>query len=95
MALYTDLGREDLLDIIQNVTPDNSPLVNLMRSSTPTGTRHRWANRRIDYIEDNHGMCMCYKHRRIWREGADFKLGRRPRIGPGGACKECVLKTTI
>ena len=48
---------------------------------------------RNSYIEDNHGICMCYKHRRVWREGADFKLGRRPRTGPGGACKECVLKT--
>jgi len=67
MALYTDLGREDLLDI----------------------------DRRADYIEDNHGICMCYKHRRIWREGADFKLGRRPRTGPGGACKECCLKAEI
>lgn len=78
------LAREDLLDVVQNINPDSSPLVSRLRS----GNRSR-------YIEDNHGMSMCYKHRRIWREGADFKLGRRPRVGPGGACKECCLKAQI
>lgn len=78
------LEREDLLSVVQNITPDSSPLVERLRS----GNRSR-------YIEDNNGICMCYKHRRIWREGADFKKGRRPCDRPGGACKECVSKTII
>lgn len=76
--------RENLLDILANVTSDETPLLNTLRH-----------NNRSRYIEDNDGICMCYKHRRIWREGADFKLGRRPRVGPGGACKECCLKAEI
>jgi len=43
------------------------------------------------YIADIDGCCKCYKHNRIWLEGADFKLGRRPKYKLGGACKECVL----
>lgn len=86
----------NLLDVVQNISPDESPMVNLLRNSRPANTTHRWTRiGRSEYIEDNNGMCMCYKHRRIWREGADFKLGRRPRVGPGGACKECCLKAEI
>lgn len=76
------LEREYLLSVVQNITPDSTPLLNRLR----LGSRNR-------YIEDNNGICMCYKHRRIWMQGADFKKGRRPYNKSGGACKECVLKT--
>jgi hypothetical protein len=46
-------------------------------------------------IADMNGLCKCYKHGYLWREGADFKKGRRPKYGPGGACKKCVLKTEL
>jgi hypothetical protein len=53
-------------------------------------------NKRHMYIADYDGLCMCYKHRRKWREGENFKLGRRPVYKLGGACKECVtLSNTI
>ncbi len=75
--------REDLLSVVSNISPDSTPLINTLGA----------LNIREQYIEDNNGICMCFKHRRVWREGADFRRGRRPRIRLGGACRECVLKT--
>ena len=45
------------------------------------------------YIADINGLCKCYKHKKTWKEGAEFKKGRRPIYKLGGACKECVLLT--
>ena len=45
---YQDLARrEDLLDIIGDVSPDNNPLATLLGNKTASGTYHEWL---IDHI---------------------------------------------
>jgi len=81
-------GEGGSLSRVATITPDSTHI-------TPNSMRQIRSSNRNRYIEDNHGTCMCYKHRRVWYEGAEFKKGRRPRTGPGGACKECCLKAEI
>ena len=45
---YDDLSkREDLLSIVGDITPDDTPLMTLLKESTATNTLHEWL---IDYI---------------------------------------------
>ncbi len=45
---YDDLSkREDLLSIVGDVTPDDTPLMTLLKESTATNTLHEWL---VDYI---------------------------------------------
>ena len=46
-TFYDTSRREDLLDIIADVTPDDTPLVTMLKTSTAKDTVHQWTE---DYI---------------------------------------------
>src|SRR5258708_5597910 len=45
LITYQDVGRrEDLLDILADISPDETPLLTLFGTSTARGTLHEWLN---------------------------------------------------